>query len=44
MGYYNAGKEAAELGKTHFVPGYLQTPQTQPYPSWWPERLKGISH
>ncbi len=44
MGYYNAGKEAHELGETHFVPGYLQTPQTQPYPSWWPDRLKGVSH
>ncbi len=42
MGYYYAGQEAYEKGfaEKHYVPGWLQTPQTEPYPAWWPERLK----
>ena len=41
MGFYNAGAEAAKLDpEAHYVPGWLQTPQTAPYPSWWPDHLK----
>ena len=41
MGFYNAGEEAAKLDpEAHYVPGWLQTPQTAPYPSWWPDHLK----
>ena len=39
--FYNAGAEAAKLDpEAHYVPGWLQTPQTAPYPSWWPDHLK----
>lgn len=41
MGFYNAGSEAAKADpEAHYVPGWLQTPPTAQYPSWWPDRLK----
>ncbi|MBQ8828725.1 MAG: fumarate reductase cytochrome b subunit [Burkholderiaceae bacterium] len=40
LGYNDAGKEAAQAGTEKYVPGWLQTPQTAPYPDWWPDRLK----
>ncbi len=40
MGYYNAGAEAHKAGSMHYEPGWLTTPPTADYPSWWPDRLK----
>lgn len=40
MGYNAAGEEAANLGMDKYTPGWLQTPPTADYPTWWPDRLK----